>query len=168
MADFETLLADPLVISAALQDVITVDPSIGERIIAAMATQIAALPAVTDAYRSRADAFSRRETGSVVVEPGNSNGEEVNVCRMRWDDEIMIGIYTCGDVPDQLADQIRSQIHTVVMAYRRTLQISNIPIVDIVAGTVTRELEAGDKPAMWTVCRYRVAYHTTIEELSMQ
>jgi hypothetical protein len=167
--DFEAALAiKPLVISIELEPVATVMPSIAEEIISAIDANVAAMPSVVDTYRSRADAFSRRESGSVVVEPGNSTAQEVNTCRMRWDDEIMIGIYTCGDVPDRLADPIRREIHASVMAYRQVLQVNGIPIVDITAGTVTRELEAGDKPAMWTVLRYLVAYHTLIDDLAAQ
>jgi hypothetical protein len=142
--------------------------SISEQIIDSIATEILLIPDVVGVYRSRADGFVRRESPSVVVEPGSSTAQEVNVCRMRWDDEIMIGIYTCGDVPDQLADPIRCSIHLSVMAYRQVLQINGIPIADITAGAVTRELEAGDKPAMWTILRYRVAYHTLIDDLAAQ
>lgn len=142
--------------------------TIAERILAAISTDVAALPTVSAGYRSRADAFSRRESGSVVVEPGQSDPLEANTCRMRWDDEIVIGIYTCGEIPDQLADPIRRDVHAAVMAYRQALQVAGISVVDITAAAVSRELEAGDKPAMWTVCRYRVAYHTLIDDLTAQ
>lgn len=142
--------------------------TIAEQILDAIATDVEALATVVACERDRADAYSRRESGSVVVNPGQSTAEEVNTCRMRWDDEIEIAIYTCGQTPSQLADPIRRDIHGAVMAYRRELQIAGIPIVDITAGTVTRDLHPGDAPAMWTICRYRVAYHTRIDDLTAQ
>lgn len=142
--------------------------TISEQIISALATELVGISGVVGLYRSRADAFARRESPSITLEPGSSTAQEVNVCRMRWDDEIMIAIYTCGDIPDQIADPIRRDVHAVVMAYRQALQIAGIPVVDITAGAVTRDLEAGEKPAMWTVCRYLVSYHTQIDDLTAQ
>jgi len=140
--------------------------TISERIIAALATATDALDSVTAVERSRADAYARRESGSVCIEPDTSTPQEVNICRLEWIDRVLFGIYTAGQIPDQLADPIRRDIHAMVMAYRRS--INGIAIIDIIPGTVTRELEAGDRPVMWTVCPYLIQYQTSIEDLTTQ
>ena len=140
--------------------------TISERIIAALATQAATLDSVTAVERSRADAYARRESGSVCIEPDSSTPQEVNICRTEWIDRVLFGIYTCGPIPDQLADPIRRDIHAMVMAYRRS--INGIAIINITAGTVTRELEPGDRPVMWTLCPYLIQYQTSIEDLTTQ
>lgn len=140
--------------------------TISERIIAALAAEAALLDSVTAVERSRADAYARRESGSVCIEPDTSTPVEVNLCRLEWTDRVTFGIYTAGPIPDQLADPIRRDIHAMVMAFRRS--INGIAIIDIRAGIVTRELEAGDRPVMWTICPYMIQYQTNIEDLTTQ
>jgi hypothetical protein len=140
--------------------------TLSERILAALAAEIATIDGVVGVYRSRADGFARRESPSVVVEPGDQQPREISTCRTLWADQVLIGIYTCGDVPDQLADPIRRDIHAKVMSFRD--ELASITIVDLQPETVTRELEAGDKPAMWTLCPYRVSYQTAVDDLTIE
>lgn len=140
--------------------------TISEQIIAALATQAASLGSVAAVERSRADAYSRRESGSVCIEPDTSDPQEVNICRTEWIDRVLFAIYTAGPIPDQLADPIRRDIHAMVMAYRRS--INGIAIINITAGKLVRELEGGDLPVMWTVCPYLIQYQTSIEDLTTQ
>lgn len=140
--------------------------TIAERIIAALATQAATIDSVTAVERSRADAYTRRETGSVCIEPGLTTMQEVNICRLDCNDEVLFGIYTAGPIPDQLADPIRRDIHAMVMAYRSNP--NDIAIIDIRPNRVTRELEPGDRPAMWTICSYTIQYHCSIDDLTSQ
>jgi hypothetical protein len=143
-------------------------PSQSETIIEALKVSIEGITGLpvplTGVYRSRADAFSRREAPAVVVEPGVSVPTMSSICRMDWEDEILFAIYTRGMVPDQLADPIRVAIHAAVMAQRRL--VGGVQVMDIAPGKVERELEGGDVPSMWTLCRYVVSHRTSITDLT--
>jgi hypothetical protein len=139
-----------------------------EQVIAGLFAAVEVIPGLTGVYRSRADAFSRREAPALVVEPLSHDPKMASICRMEWTDQIAFAIYTRGGdlgglSPDQQSDPIRVALHRIIMQQR--YQVAGIDVTAIMPGKVTRELEAGDVPAMWTVCWYWVSYRTPIDDL---
>ena len=137
-----------------------------EQILAAIATTLEGTANVgARIYRSRVEAFARKEAPALVIEPGTDSAaeEQVSTCKIDWRLPVLIAVYTRGAIPDQLADPIIASIHSQLMADRTLGGLA----MDIWPGTVDPQMEKADQPALWTVCTYNVRYRTSITDLSV-
>lgn len=136
--------------------------SIRERIIAAAAAAIDAATTTT-VYRSRAEALTRRQSPAIVVEPGlDTLDRAVSSCKLDWSLTLVAAVYSVGSIPDQVADPVIQKIHTALMTDRSLGGIA----YDCWPIDVDPQMDAGDPPSMWTVCRFTVRYRTSIADLT--
>lgn len=128
-----------------------------EQILSYAATALAGTTMVgSRIYRSRVDAFSREEAPAIVVEPGMDRAVEFSSCKLDWTLELIIAIYTRGQVPDQLADPIVVDVNTRLMADRSMGGLA----IDILPAMVDPQRDKADLTSLWTVLTYKVRYRT--------
>lgn len=118
----------------------------------------------TRIFRSRIEAFQRSEAPAVVVEPGNDMAlnPSASNCYIDWELVLLVAVYTRGHQPETLADPIISDIHARLMANRSMGGLT----MDIWPDTVEPSFEKADRPALWTICSYKVRYRTSVTDLS--
>ena len=107
-------------------------------------------------YRSRVEAFTREEAPAIVIEPGIDRAVEFSSCKLDWTLELIIAIYTRGQVPDQLADPIVVDVNTRLMADRSMGGLA----IDILPAMVDPQRDKADLTSLWTVLTYKVRYRT--------
>lgn len=133
-----------------------------EQILQAITAALAGTTQVgTRIYRSRVDAFARNEAPALVVEGGSERASVVSNCKLDWTMDLVVAIYTRGITPDQLADPIRVDVHSKLMADRSIGGLA----MDIVPTSVDPQLEKADQPALWMVCTYSIRYRTSVTSL---
>ena len=114
-------------------------------------------------YRSRVDAFSREEAPAIVVEPGIDRAVEFSSCKLDWTLELIIAVYTRGQVPDQLADPIIVDVNSRLMADRSMGGLA----IDILPAMVDPQRDKADLTSLWTVLTYKVRYRTDQQDLTL-
>lgn len=113
-------------------------------------------------YRSRVDAFSREEAPAIVVEPGMDRAVEFSSCKLDWTLELIIAVYTRGQVPDQLADPIIVDVNSNLMTDRSMGGLA----IDILPAMVDPQRDKADLTSLWTVLTYKVRYRTDQQDLT--
>ena len=114
-------------------------------------------------YRSRVDAFSREEAPAIVVEPGMDRAVEFSSCKLDWTLELIIAVYTRGQVPDQLADPIIVDVNSKLMADRSMGGLA----IDILPAMVDPQRDKADLTSLWTVLTYKARYRTDQQDLTI-
>ena len=133
-----------------------------ESILAHIATTLAGTVGVsTRIYRSRTEAFSRSESGAIVIEPGPDNAQAYSTCKIDWSLDVVIAVYFRGLIPDQLADPTIVSLHSKLMA-DRTL---GGRALDIMPRSVVPQIDKADQAAAWIVSTYTVRYRTSADNL---
>jgi hypothetical protein len=139
-------------------------PSLREQILNHIAT--VTLPGTvqvgTRIYRSRVQALSRSEAPALIVSPGEDN--PVNSPRTtgaslgRLDNALvaLIETYVRGDVPDQLADPIVTDVHARMMADRTMGGLAH----DVQPDGYLPEMEAADATSGRMTQRFLIRYRT--------
>lgn len=128
-----------------------------EQILSYAATALAGTTMVgSRIYRSRVDAFTREEAPAIVIEPGIDRAVEFSSCKLDWTLELIIGVYTRGQIPDQLADPIVVDVNTRLMTDRSMGGLA----IDILPAMVDPQRDKADLTSLWTVLTYRVRYRT--------
>lgn len=128
-----------------------------EQILAYAATALAGTTQVgSRIYRSRVEAFTREEAPAIVIEPGIDRAVEFSSCKLDWTLELIIAVYTRGQVPDQLADPIVVDVNTRLMADRSMGGLA----IDILPAMVDPQRDKADLTSLWTVLTYKVRYRT--------
>lgn len=128
-----------------------------EQILAYAATALAGTVDVgSRIYRSRVEAFTREEAPAIVIEPGIDRAVEFSSCKLDWTLELLIAIYTRGQIPDQLADPIVVDVNTRLMADRSMGGLA----IDILPAMVDPQRDKADLTSLWTVLTYKVRYRT--------
>lgn len=128
-----------------------------EQILAQVATVLAGTTQVgSRIYRSRVEAFSRDEAPAIVIEPGIDRAVEFSSCKLDWTLELIIGVYTRGQIPDQLADPIVVDVNTRLMTDRSLGGLA----IDILPAMVDPQRDKADLTSLWTVLTYKVRYRT--------
>lgn len=134
-----------------------------EQILAYAATALAGTTMVgSRIYRSRVDAFSREEAPAIVVEPGMDRAVEFSSCKLDWTLELIIAVYTRGQIPDQLADPIIVDVNSRLMADRSMGGLA----IDILPAMVDPQRDKADLTSLWTVLTYKVRYRTDQQDLT--
>jgi hypothetical protein len=137
-----------------------------EQILAAVADALADVEGVEGrVYRSRQEAFSRSESGSVVIEPGPdaASVEPVSICRIDWTFTLVIAVYARGEIPDQVADPIIESVHSLLMADRTLGGLA----MDVIPMSRDPQFDKGDLATAWIVLSYRIRYRTSLTDLSV-
>ena len=128
-----------------------------EQILAYAATALAGTTGVSSRiYRSRVEAFTREEAPAIVIEPGIDRAVEFSSCKLDWTLELIIAVYTRGQVPDQLADPIVVDVNTRLMNDRSMGGLA----IDILPAMVDPQRDKADLTSLWTVLTYKVRYRT--------
>lgn len=134
-----------------------------EQILAAVATALAGTTGVgSRIYRSRVEAFSRDEAPAIVIEPGQDRAQEFSSCKLDWTLELIIAVYTRGQIPDQLADPIIVDINTRLMTDRSLGGL----VIDILPINYDPQRDKADLTSMWAVLTYKVRYRTDAVNLA--
>jgi len=134
-----------------------------EDILAAIATTLEGTADVgSRIYRSRVEAFARDEAPALVIEPGTDRAAISTTCKIDWTLEVIVAVYTRGNVPDTLADPIIVDVHSKLMA-DRTL---NGLAMDIIPLAVDPQRDKADLTSLWTVLTYQVRYRTFVTDLT--
>ena len=128
-----------------------------EQILSYAATALAGTTQVgSRIYRSRVEAFSREEAPAIVIEPGIDRAVEFSSCKLDWTLELIIAIYTRGQIPDQLADPIVVDVNTRLMTDRSMGGLA----IDILPAMMDPQRDKADLTSLWTVLTYKVRYRT--------
>ena len=139
-------------------------PSRREQILAYAAAALAGTVQVGNRiYRSRVEAFTRDEAPAVVIEPGMDRAQEFSSCKLDWTLELLIAVYTRGQIPDQLADPIVVDLHSKIMADRSMGGL----VIDIVPAQQDPQRDKADLTSLWTVLTYKVRYRTDQQDLTL-
>jgi hypothetical protein len=135
-----------------------------EQILAAVYTMLQPLTETQGrVYRSRQEAFSRSESPAVVIEPGPDSAapEPVSTCKIDWTFTLAIAVYARGEVPDQVADPVIEEIHSLLMADRDLAGLA----MDLWPISRDPQFDKADMAAAWVVLLYRVRYRTSVTDL---
>lgn len=139
-------------------------PSRREQILAHVAAALAGTVQVGNRiYRSRVDAFTRDEAPAIVIEPGQDRALEFSSCKLDWTLELIIGVYTRGQIPDQLADPIIVDVNARLMADRSLGGL----VIDIIPAVHDPQRDKADLTSLWTVLTYKVRYRTDQQDLTL-
>ena len=136
-----------------------------ERILTAVRTALTGTTGVgTRIYRSRVEAFARSECPALVVEPINDEASiDTSLPTYTWRLTVRVAVIVRGNIPDQLADPIVSDMHSRLTA---DLTLGGYAM-DIQPINVSFELVESDQPTGVVMCDYRVLYRTTVTDLSL-
>lgn len=133
-----------------------------EQILAHVASALAGTTQVGNRiYRSRVDAFSRDEAPAIVIEPGQNRAQEFSNCKINWTLDLIIAIYTRGQIPDQLADPIAVDVHSRIMADRTLGGLA----IDIMPALEDPQRDKADLTSLWMVFTYQVRFRTAADSL---
>lgn len=134
-----------------------------EQILARIVTRLAGTTGVgSRIYRSRVEPLARNEAPAIVVEPLDDRAEQDTLGTLMWTMQVRIATIVRGNVPDQLADPILSDIHSKLMS-DTTLQGY---VIDILPTTVSFENLEADQPAGVVSAEFTVKYRTTLGSIS--
>jgi hypothetical protein len=136
-----------------------------ERILGAITTALGSTTGVSGrVYRSRVEAFARSECPALVVEPINDEASiDTSLPTYTWRLTVRVAVIVRGNIPDQLADPIVSDMHSRLTA---DLTLGGYSM-DIQPINVSFELVESDQPTGVVMCDYRVLYRTTVSDLSL-
>lgn len=133
-----------------------------EQILAHVASALAGTTQVgSRIYRSRVDAFSRDEAPAIVIEPGPNRAQEFSNCKINWTLDLIVAIYTRGQIPDQLADPIAIDVHSRIMADRTLGGLA----MDIMPTLEDPQRDKADLTSLWMVLTYQVRFRTAADSL---
>jgi len=136
-----------------------------EHILSAITTALGSTTGVSGrVYRSRVEAFARSECPALVVEPVNDEASiDTSLPTYTWRLTVRVAVIVRGNIPDQLADPIVSDMHSRLTA---DLTLGGYAM-DIQPINVSFELVESDQPTGVVMCDYRVLYRTTVSDLSV-
>jgi hypothetical protein len=136
-----------------------------EHILSAITTALGSTTGVSGrVYRSRVEAFARSECPALVVEPINDEASiDTSLPTYTWRLTVRVAVIVRGNIPDQLADPIVSNMHNRLTA---DLTLGGYAM-DIQPINVSFELVESDQPTGVVMCDYRVLYRTTVSDLSL-
>lgn len=136
-----------------------------EHILSAITTALGSTTGVSGrVYRSRVEAFARSECPALVVEPINDEASiDTSLPTYTWRLTARVAVIVRGNIPDQLADPIVSDMHSRLTA---DLTLGGYAM-DIQPINVSFELVESDQPTGVVMCDYRVLYRTTVTDLSV-
>lgn len=134
-----------------------------EQILSAIATALEDTEGVSGrVYRSRVEAFSRNEAPALIIEPGPDRAQVYAICKLDWTMDVLVVVYTRGQIPDQLADPIVADVHSKLMADRSLGGLA----IDIVPTLSDPQRDKADLTSLWQVLTYQVRYRTAIDDLT--
>lgn len=134
-----------------------------EQILSYVATTLAPTAGVNGrVYRSRVEAFSRDEAPAIIIESGQDRAQVYATCKLDWTLDLLVVVYTRGQIPDQLADPVLLDAHSRLMADRSLGGLA----VDVVPTLADPQRDKADLTSLWLVNSYQVRYRTAIENLS--
>lgn len=134
-----------------------------ETILARILTALAGTTGVsTRIYRSRVEPLARGEAPALVVEPINDACTQDTLGTLLWTMNVRVAIIVRGNVPDQLADPIITDVHAKLMG-DATL---GGYVIDMLPTTVSFENLEADQPAGVVSAEFAVSYRTALNSLS--
>jgi hypothetical protein len=135
-----------------------------ETILAAIRTALTGTTGVsTRIYRSRVEPLARQESPAIVVEPvSDTAAQNTSLPTLDWSLTVRVAVIVRGNVPDQMADPIVSDMHSKLMA---DLTLGGYAI-DIQPQSVSFEMVEADQPAGAIACDYLVRYRTSVTDLT--
>ena len=87
-----------------------------EQILAYVATQLGGVTGVGGrVYRSRQAAIRKEESPSIIIEPINDQAVQTVVGALTWSLQFRVAVVAHGDIPDQIADPVVSELYGLLM-----------------------------------------------------
>lgn len=137
--------------------------SLRETILARIVTALAGTTGVSSRiYRSRVEPLARGEAPALVVEPISDTATQDTLGTLLWVMTVRVAIIVRGNVPDQLADPIITDVHAKLMG-DATL---GGYVIDMLPTTVSFENLEADQPAGVVSAEFNVTYRTALNSLS--
>jgi hypothetical protein len=135
-----------------------------EQVLTAIRTALTGTTGVgTRIYRSRVEPLARQESPAIVVEPvSDTAAQNTSLPTLDWSLTVRVAVIVRGNVPDQMADPIVSDMHSKLMA---DLTLGGYAI-DIQPQSVSFEMVEADQPAGAIACDYLVRYRTSVTDLT--
>lgn len=134
-----------------------------ETILARIVTALAGTTGVSSRiYRSRVEPLARNEAPAIVVEPISDTAQQDTLGTLLWTMTVRVAIIVRGNVPDQLADPIITDVHAKLMG-DATL---GGYVIDMLPTTVSFENLEADQPAGVVSAEFNVTYRTALNSLS--
>lgn len=134
-----------------------------ETILARIVTALAGTTGVSSRiYRSRVEPLARNEAPALVVEPISDSAQQDTLGTLLWTMTVRVAIIVRGNVPDQLADPIITDVHAKLMG-DATL---GGYVIDMLPTTVSFENLEADQPAGVVSAEFNVTYRTALNSLS--
>lgn len=134
-----------------------------ETILARIVSVLAGTTGVsTRIYRSRVEPLARNEAPALVIEPMADTCEQDTVGTLLWTMNVRVAIIVRGNVPDQLADPIITDVHAKLMS---DATLGNY-VIDMVPATVSFENLEADQPAGVVSLEFTVKYRTALNSIS--
>ena len=135
-----------------------------EQVLTAIRTALTGTTGVdTRIYRSRVEPLARQESPAIVVEPvSDTAAQNTSLPTLDWSLTVRVAVIVRGNVPDQMADPIVSDMHSKLMA---DLTLGGYAI-DIQPQSVSFEMVEADQPAGAIAYDYLVRYRTSVTDLT--
>lgn len=133
-----------------------------EDILARIVTALAGTTGVgSRIYRSRVVPLTRGEAPAIVVEPVADSATQDTLGTLQWTMNVRVAVIVRGNVPDQLADPIITDVHSKLMG-DATL---GGYVIDMLPTTVSFESLEADQPAGVVSAEFAVQYRTALNSL---
>lgn len=133
-----------------------------EDILARIVTALAGTTGVgSRIYRSRVVPLTRGEAPAIVVEPVSDSATQDTLGTLQWTMNVRVAVIVRGNVPDQLADPIITDVHAKLMG-DATL---GGYVIDMLPTTVSFESLEADQPAGVVSAEFAVQYRTALNSL---
>lgn len=134
-----------------------------ETILARIVTALAGTTGVgSRIYRSRVEPLARGESPAIVVEPISDSAQQDTLGTLAWNMTVRVAVIVRGNVPDQAADPIVSDVHAKIMG-DTTLDGY---VTNILPTNVSFENLEADQPAGVVSLEFAVQYRTSLNSLS--
>ena len=113
-------------------------------------------------YRSRVEPLSRGESPAIVVEPISDICTQDTLNTFEWILTFKVSVIVRGNVPDQLADPIITDVHSKLKSNSTLAGL----VVNLIPTNVTFELIEADQPAGIISAEYSAQYRTSLNSIS--
>lgn len=138
--------------------------SVRETILATLVSTLKSAPSVgAPVYRSRVTPLARGEAPAIVVEPIQDQANQPVIPKLDWSLRVRVSVIVRGDVPDQAADTIVSNVHKKIMS---DLTVGGYAY-DVQPVSTAFELMDADVPAGVISSDFLVLYRTSLTDIQV-
>lgn len=138
--------------------------SIRETILSTLVTTLNSAPSIgAPVYRSRVTPLARGEAPAIIIEPVQDDATQVTIPKLDWQLRVRVSVIVRGNVPDQAADAIVTNVHKKIMS---DLTVGG-NAYDVQPVSTSFEMMDADTPAGVISYDFLILYRTSLTDITM-